>query len=439
MKLFLKYFLMISVCCNGFAQTYFDQAKLNHYFDELEKNNRFMGNVAVSKDGQIIYSRAIGFSDIASQRRADENSKYRIGSITKTFTAVLVLKAVEDKKLKLEQTIEKWFPNIKNAEKITIEYLLNHRSGIGNFTADKDYFTWNTQAKSQQQMLEIIAGKGSDFQPNAKAEYSNSNYWLLTYILEKVYKTSYLELLKKHIFRPLGLMHTSIFEKINLADNQCLSYKFRGDWALDKQTDVSITKGAGAISSVTTDLIKFAEALFGGKLLKSESLQKMKTLQDGYGLGLFGIPFYERKSYGHTGGIDGFSSIFSHFPEDKITYVLLSNGLNYNMNDISIAVMSAVYNKPYEIPIFSKYDVTDEELETYVGTYYASEIHFRIHITREGQTLKAQGTGQPAFVLEATQKNIFKFDAAGVKMEFNPQKNTMILTQGGVSLEFKKE
>lgn len=439
MKNILKYLWIVGIGYSGWAQTDFDTAKMNRYFDELEKNNRFMGNVAVAKDGQIVYSRAIGFSDVASQRRANQNSKYRVGSITKTFTAVLVLKAVEDKKLKLEQTIEKWFPKIKNAQKITIEHLLCHRSGIGNFTDDKTYLTWNAQAKTQQQMLDIIVGQGSDFEPNTKASYSNSNYWLLTYILEKVYKTSYIELLKKYIIRPIGLENTSIFSEINPADNQCFSYRFEEDWILETQTDVSIAMGAGAIASTTTDLIKFAEALFGGKLLKSESLQKMTTLQEGYALGLFGIPFYKHKSYGHTGGIDGFVSIFSHFPEDKVTYVFLSNGLNYNMNDISIAVLSATYNKPYEIPTFSKYNATPEELETFVGTYYASEIDFRIRITREEGTLKAQGTGQPAFVLEATEKNVFKFDVAGVKMEFYPEKNTMILTQGGVPLEFKKE
>ena len=113
--------------------------------------------------------------------------------------------------------------------------------------------------------------------------------------------------------------------------------------------------GRRAITSTPSDLTKFADALFSGKLLTNESLQIMKTINQGYGIGLFQIPFYENIGYGHTGGIDGFSSIFAHFEDSKISYALISNGTNINNNDISIAVLSAVYGKPYEIPVFTTY------------------------------------------------------------------------------------
>jgi CubicO group peptidase (beta-lactamase class C family) len=112
-------------------------------------------------------------------------------------------------------------------------------------------------------------------------------------------------------------------------------------WNAEAETDISIPIGAGGIVSTPTDLTKFSDALFGGKLLKTESLEIMKTIKDQYGIGLFQIPFFDKKGYGHTGGIDGFTSVFIHFSDENISYALISNGTNFNNNDISIAVLSA--------------------------------------------------------------------------------------------------
>lgn len=432
-------FLTFAISQIGLAQTNFDKTKLDNYFNALEQNNKFMGSVAVSKNGEVIYTKSVGFADVENNVKSTDNSKYRIGSISKTFTAVLILKAVEEKKINLSQTIDKWFPTLKNAKKITIEHLLRHRSGIHNFTNDKDYLTWNTQPKTEEKMVEIIAKGGSDFNPDSKAEYSNSNFVLLTYILEKTYGNSYSDLLEEYIAKPIGLSNTYVFGKINPNNNESKSYRFAGTWKVEPETDFSVPLGAGAIISTPTDLTKFSDALFGGKLLTSESLEIMKTIKDGYGIGLFQIPFYGSVGYGHTGGIDGFSSVYSHFPNDNISYALVSNGTNMNNNDISIAVLSAVYDKPYEIPVFRRYNLISEDLDKYLGVYSSKQIALKITITKDGNTLIAQGTGQPAFPLEATDKDKFKFDQAGAKFEFKPTDKKMILFQGGGRIEFTKE
>ena len=434
-------FLLFAISQVSFAQTNFDTVKLDEYFNALEENNKFMGSVAISKNGEVIYSNAIGFADIDQKLEASEKTKYRIGSITKTFTTVLVLKASEEEKLDLNQTIDKWFPRIKNSNRITVRALLNHRSGIHNFTNDPDYLTWNTQPKAEKEMVEIIEKGGSDFQPDSKAEYSNSNFVLLTYILEKVFNESYSDLLQEYIVKPIGLTNTYIFGKIITGDKECKSYKFVGSWKEEIETDFTVPLGAGAITSTPTDLTKFADALFGGKLLTNESLEIMKTIKDGYGIGLFQIPFGKSIGYGHThtGRIDGFSSVYFHFPDDKISYALTSNGTNMNNNDISIAVLSAVYDKPYEIPVFTTFNLTSEDLDKYLGVYSSSQIPLKIIITKDGNTLIAQGTRQPEFPLEATDKDKFKFDQAGEKFEFNQTEKTMILFQGGRKIEFKKE
>jgi D-alanyl-D-alanine carboxypeptidase len=438
-KTFLTTVLLLTLSQTGFAQTNFDKTKLDNYFNTLEDNNKFMGSVAVSKNGEIIYKKSIGLADVENNIKATENSKYRIGSISKSFTAVLILKAVEEKKLDLNKTIVKWFPTIKNAKKITIQHLLSHRSGIHNFTADKDYLSWNTQPKTENEMVDIIAKGGSDFKPDSKADYSNSNFVLLTYILEKTFSKSYSDLLQEYIVKPLGLTNTYVYGKINTSNNECKSYKFTDTWKVETETDFTVPLGAGAIISTPVDLTKFADALFGGKLLKSESLELMKSVKGSYGMGLFPVPFFTSKGYGHSGGIDGFSSVYVHFAGDNISYALTSNRTNFNNNDITTAVLNAVYNKPYDIPVFTTYNVTSEDLDKYLGVYTSKQIPLKITITKSANTLIAQATEQPSFSLDATAKDKFKYDLAGIKMEFYPSDKKMMLFQGGGEFLFVRE
>ncbi len=422
----------------GFAQD-FDKSKLDNYFEALETNKKFMGSVSVSQNGKMIYTKSVGFSDFENNTKANENTKYRIGSISKTFTTVLVLKAIEENKLELNQAINKYFPTIKNAEKITIKHLLNHRSGIHNFTDNGDYLTWNTQAKTEKEMVNIITKAGIDFEPDGKAQYSNSNFVLLTYILEKTFKKSYAALLTKYITEPLSLSNTYLGSKINNNNNECNSYRFIETWKIETETDISIPLGAGGIVSTPNDLVKFSNALFGGKLLKQENIELMKTIKENFGTGLFQIPFYDRVGFGHTGGIDGFSSVFIYFLDGNISYAMTSNGSNYNNNDISIAVLSAIYNKPYNIPEFTEYKVKSEDLDKYLGVYSSTQIPLKITVSKKNNTLISKATGQSSFSLEASELHKFKFDLAGIVLEFNPTEKEMILKQGGGQYVFTKE
>ncbi|MFA9213598.1 MAG: serine hydrolase domain-containing protein [Candidatus Methylacidiphilales bacterium] len=437
-RIFLTILLIGAISQIVFTQN-LNKAKLDSFFNTLEANNKLMGSVAVSKNGEIIYTKTIGYSDLENNVKATENSKYRVGSISKSFTTVLILRAVEEKKIDLNQTIDKWFPTIKNAKKITVKHLLTHRSGIHNFTDDENYLTWNTFTKTEIEMTQIISKGGSDFKPDSKAAYSNSNFVLLTYILENTFAKSYSDLIQERIVKPIGLTNTYVFGKVNTSNNECKSYNFEGSWKVEPETDFTVPLGAGAIISTPTDLTKFADALFNGKLVAAESIELMKTIKDGYGMGLFQFPFYKLTGYGHTGGIDGFNSVYSYFTDDKISYAFTSNGTNFNNNEISIAVLSAVFNKPYEIPVFSTFNLTSEDLDKYLGLYASKQIALKVTITKEGNTLIAKGSGQPSFSLEATGKDKFKFDQVGAKFEFNPTEKTMILFQGGGEIKFTKE
>src|SRR5690606_38277786 len=151
-KLTVITYLFLVVGMTAFGQD-FDHTKLDAYFDTLAKYDKFMGSVAISKNGEVIYTKSVGYLEVGNPKSADENTKYRIGSISKPFTATLIMKAVAENKLRLDQTIDSYFPTIENAEKITISQLLNHRSGIANFTSSPDYLEWHTQPKSEAELV----------------------------------------------------------------------------------------------------------------------------------------------------------------------------------------------------------------------------------------------------------------------------------------------
>ncbi len=188
----------------------------------------------------FFYTNFVGYSDVETKTKPNENTKYKIGSISKSFTSVLIMKAIEENKISLTTKINLYFPEIKNAEKITISNLLNHRSGIHNFTDDESYLTWLTQKKSEKDLVTIIKNGGSDFEPDSKGEYSNSNYVLLSFILEKVYEKSYSDILNEKIIKPIGLKNTFLGKKIDLKNNESNSYKYENGWEKEPETDLSI-------------------------------------------------------------------------------------------------------------------------------------------------------------------------------------------------------
>jgi len=419
----------------------FDKAKMDQLFDVLAKKEKALGSVTLSKNGNVIYSRAIGYSSIKDAGKIPSTilTKYRIGSITKMFTTTMIFQLVEEGKLKLTTTLDAYFPKLPNANKITIGNLLNHHSGLHNFTNEPEYMSYMTQPKTQDEILAILAKSNVDFQPNEKGGYSNTNFVILGFIIEKITKQSYSVNLKQRITSKIGLSNTYYGGKTNADNNECFSYQYVGNWKQMPETDMSIPGGAGAIVSTPTDLTKFIEALFSLKLVSLNSLNQMKTITDGFGMGMFQIPFYDHKALGHNGGIDGFGSNLAYFPEDSLALAYCTNGMVYPLNDILIGVLSIYFNKDYTIPTFTSVSMKTEELDKYLGVYSSTQLPLKITITKDNTSLIAQATGQSSFPLEATEKDKFKFDQAGVKMEFNTDKNEMTLKQNGGVFLFTKD
>lgn len=436
-------FLLLAVLASVIfsnAQT-FDRDKLDSLLSYIDANQKSMGSLAIAQDGEVVYKQAIGYANVAENQEALPTTKYGIGSISKTFTAVLVLQLAEDGQLSLDNTLDQYFPTLPNADRITIEQLLQHRSGLHNFTDDVDYMEKMEEPMAREELLEWFVEKGVDFAPDEQMKYSNTGYVVLSFILEEASGKSYAELLQERITKPCGLKDTYMpAEVVGEQEREALSYQREGKaWTPSTKTHPSVPTGAGAIISTAEDLAAFFHCLFAGKLISDDHLQEMTKMVDNYGYGIFSIPFYDKTSYGHTGGIDGFSSMAAYFPEEQTSIAYLSNGAVMSNNDLLIGALSIYFGKPYDFPEFKQAIAVDaEQLKVYEGNYTSEMLPMDIKIFAEGEVLKAQATGQGAFPLEPFAEHQFQFEPAKVEIEFKPDENKLILRQGG-AYEFTKE
>lgn len=325
--------------------------------------------------------------------------------------------------------------------------LLSHRSGIHNFTNTPEYNQYMTQPKTKAEMVNLIEDLDSDFKPNSRANYSNSGYVLLGFIVEDITKDIYAKQLQKRIATKLNLDKTVYGGPINVEENQAKSYSHNAEgWSPATVTDTSIPHGAGAIISTPTEVAKFLSGLFTGKLVSADSLIKMKEINQGFGRGLFQFPFYDKKAFGHNGGIDGFSSLAGYFEADELAFALTSNGMNYAMNDISIAILSIYYGLPYDIPDFDQkaIELSERDLVKYAGVFSSQAMPLEITVKENEGQLTAQASGQGAFKLTPYSRSEFRFDQAGIIMIFETHGkkvdySTFQMKQGGSSFKFTRE
>ncbi len=429
------------------AQT-LDKAKLDQFFDRLAEKNKAMGSITIAKDGNVLYTRAIGYGEIngTEKKHLTAANKFRIGSITKMFTASMILQLVEEGKLKLTDTLDKFFPQVPNAKKITIVQILWHRSGIPNVRREQNaQGNANTLPLTKDEMLALIVKTTPEFEPGIKYSYSNSGYQLLGHILEKVTGKPYEEALRVRITSKIGLNDTYLATgNIDVSKNEALTYSNFGDgWKPVAETHPSILFSAGAIVSTPNDLTKFIQALFDGKIVSKESVDQMKAIRNGELSGMEPFTFAGKTFYGHTGGADNYGAWLMYQPEEKLAVGYTTNAKVYPVGDIMKGMMDIYYNQPFQIPAFESVAVSTEILDKYVGVYSTPEAPVKFTITRNGATLYAQPPGAGAAVpLEATAQDKFKLDngtAAGIVFEFDAAKNQMIIKRGGGQRVFTKE
>ena len=330
----------------------FDRNKMDTFFLTLEEQNLGMGSVAIFKNGQLDYQKSFGEADIESSISATPQTKYRIASITKTFTASMIMQLIEENKLTLSTTLDTYFPELPNSNLITIEHLLRHKSGLFNYT-DTAYGTdIVTQPATQQQLIDLFIENGTVFQPNEQTLYSNTNYVVLGFIIESIDQKPYSDAFRDRIVIPLGLTNTYNGEAIDTTNNEALSYNPESnDWILATETNTTLVNGTGSIVSNPEDLNTFFQELFDGNVVSASSLEQMKANStDIYGLGLIAIPFYQKMGFGGTGLLDGFQSISIHFPNDNVSISITLNGVSMSRNDIVIGALSIYSGLEYTLP-----------------------------------------------------------------------------------------
>jgi D-alanyl-D-alanine carboxypeptidase len=437
MKKIFATLLTLTLSTAGYAQT-LDKAKLDQFFDRLAEKNKAMGSLTIAKDGNVLYTRVIGYSQIngTEKKPLSAASRFRIGSITKMFTAVMILQLVEEGKLKLSDTLDKFFPQIPNAQRITIAQILAHRSGIPNSRPAS-----KTNAVTKDELLTIVSKGTPDFEPDTKHLYSNSGFFVLGLIVEKLTVKSYAEALKERITSKIGLADTyTPTGNIDVNKNESLAYfHFGGDWKPVSEIHASILFGGGQIVSTPGDMAKFIQALFEGKLVSKETLDQMKTIRDGEGLGMTTFTFAGKTFYGETGGGDNRGAWLAYMPEEKLTVAYATNAKIYPVSNIVSGVIDIYYNKPFAIPALESIAVNPDVLDRYVGVYSSPDAPAKATVTRDGSTLFFQPPGASSAVpLEATAEDKFQMEGAAV-FTFDAAKNQMTVKRRGGERVFTKE
>lgn len=404
--------------------------------------------VLIAKKGEIIYQKAFGKADLELDVKMRPEHIFRIGSITKQFTACAILKLAEDGKLALDDEITKFLPDYPTqGHKITIEHLLHHTSGIKSYTG-MEKWTPEVHRKdfTPQAMVDFFKDEPMDFAPGEQMKYNNSGYFILGYIIEKASGTDYGNYIETTFFKPLGMTSSSYDYTDRIIPNRASGYG-PGENGYANAPFVSMTQpyGAGSLLSTVADLNTWYQAVVAGKVISPENFKKAltpatlnngETSDYGYGWGLGETEGSPR--FGHGGGIFGFLTASEYFIEEEVFVTVFSNCNCNDPNGVAqrLGKMAIGKYKPMEVM-----ELSDGQLKSYAGKYELMPGFF-VTITQNGKQLKGQATGQGSMDLKAFELHNFANEAAGIKIRFNPTDDgkvpTFTLFQGGQQMEAKR-
>jgi len=356
--------------------------------------------------------------------------------VTKMFTATMIYQLIEEGKLKLTDHLDKFYPQIPNASKITIEQLLAHRSGVQGM--EQRFASQRFTGVTKDEMLAALAQSKPEFEPGEKYAYSNAGYFILGNIVEKAGKQPYEKALQQRILSKIGLKDTyAAMGDIDVNKNESFSFKYYADWKQEPVTHHSFLFGSGFIISTVADQAKMIESLFGGKLISKQSLDQMINLKSG----MDSFSYNGKTFYGHTGGIDGFGSWLVYQPEEKLTLSYATNGKVYSVEKLVDDIFQIYYNKPFEIPSFEALQISTETLDKYAGVYVTTEAPVKFIVKRDGNRLflEMSGSGKPAFAIEPIAEDKFKIDSPPMEFDFDVAKKQMTIKRGGGEKVFTKE
>ncbi len=382
MKNLFNFFLVITLfsSCSSTSPD-INVKKIDELISELVTDNRTAGiTYAINVNDSISMTKSYGLSNVESKTKINENDEFRIASITKPFTATAIMQLVEKNKLSLDETIDQFFPNLPNSNKITIYQLLSHTSGIPNWwegEMPKDEPKNFPMCKNPHLFIERMKNI-SLFEPGTFHYYSNTGYVLLGEIIEMVSETSYSDYIKQNILIPSGMHHTEMEDVEKVSKNWVTGYAYNteSENPYTKPQFYHMPFSAGGLRSTSTDLMIFLKALNNGKLVSEKSLEKMTNYailnngqpvyenlfspngntpdfpnnmkKFGYGLGFQIIQNFGTKVISHGGDIAGFNSVLMYIPKSNTSLVILSNtenGILSNLQQIEKLATSIEINK----------------------------------------------------------------------------------------------
>jgi CubicO group peptidase (beta-lactamase class C family) len=398
-----------------------DAARMDQVVQSYVANHQFMGTALVARGGQVLYSKAFGSADLEWDIPNAPNTKFRLGSVTKQFTAASILLLEERGKLKVTDPVKKYMPDAPAAwDKITIFNVLTHTSGIPNFTSFPDYAKFGPFPTTPTELVGRFRDKPLDFEPGEKWNYSNSGYVLLTYLIEKITGDTYEKFVHDNIFSPLGMKDSGYDSNSAVIPHRASGY-VSGPKGFENAGFVHMTvpQGAGALYSTTEDLLKWEQGLFGGKVLQAASLEKMTTpFKNNYAFGLGVSTESGHKLISHGGGIQGFNTELEYYPEDKLTVVVLSNVNGAAPGEIAKKLAALAHGDAVKLQSERKETTLDPKVLTrYVGAYQMDQGPVNL-ITLEGNQLFTKLGNQPPSPIFAESENMFFLKVVEAQVEF---------------------
>lgn len=439
-------FLLLGLLCSLWtsAQT-IDTKTLNDYFDLLSEDQRFMGTVVIQRDSTTLYQKAMGLKNVDENQRNTVQTVFRLGSISKMFTATMIFQLAEEGKLNLNTSLAEYFPLIPNAEPITIGQMLRHESGLFDYTSDPKYASYMFTETGRKTLLSLIQMGTPAFEPGTRADYCNTNFLLLSYIIEDVDERTYAESLRARITDIIGTQSIAFGADANTSKDEAYSYIYTGEfWQFAGETNMSVPMGAGSVVGNAGDVNTFLTTLLHSETLlnKASREQMLTTIGERYGYGIFKLPYDGILAYGHGGSIDGFRTRTAYLMDSNIAITILSNGLNFDMADIAKTVVDLAAKKTVELPLFSEIELTEAQLERYPGLYTSTELPLKITITIKNGKISLQASGQQAITLDTDSETEFALPALGLSIVFNgligSQYQSFILRQSGGEFKFTR-